>query len=94
MKSQVVGNNIQVDYNGDVLTVMPPKMRVLNNLVQMSTDSSKAVQSLADGLSVLLSNNTDDQKISPEQVLDDLDVVEASELFNDLMEWIANLKKK
>lgn len=94
MKSQVVGNNIQVDYNGDALTVMPPKMRVLNSLVQMSTDESKALESLANGLSALLSNNTDDQKISPEQVLDDLDVVEASELFNDLMEWIANLKKK
>lgn len=94
MKSQVVGNNIQVDYNGDVLTVMPPKMRVLNSLTQMSTDESKALETLADGLSALLSNNTDGQKISPEQVLDDLDIVEASELFQDLMDWIANIKKK
>jgi len=94
MKSQVIGNNIQVDYNGDMLTVKPPKMRVLNSLTQMSTDESKALETLADGLSALLSNNTDGQKISPEQVLDDLDIVEASELFQDLMDWIANIKKK
>lgn len=94
MKSQVIGNNIQVEYNGDKLTIQPPKMRVLNNLTQMSTDESKALETLADGLSALLSNNTDGQKISPEQVLDDLDIVEASELFQDLMDWIANIKKK
>lgn len=94
MESQIIGNNIQVEYNGARLTIQPPKMRVLNNLTQMSTDSSKAVQSLADGLSVLLSNNTDDQKISPEQVLDDLDIAEATELLQNLMDWIANIKKK
>ena len=94
MKSQVIGNNIQVEYNGEILTVTPPKMRVLNSLTQMSTDESKALETLADGLSALLSNNTDGQKISPEQVLDDLDIVEASELFQDMADWITNLKKK
>lgn len=94
MKSQVIGNNIQVEYNGARLTIQPPKMRVLNSLTQMSTDESKALETLADGLSALLSNNTDGQKISPEQVLDDLDIVEASELFQDLADWITNLKKK
>ena len=94
MKTQVIGNNIQVEYNGDRLTIQPPKMRTLNNLTHMSTDESKALETLANGLSALLSNNTDGQKISPEQVLDDLDIVEASELFQDLMDWIANIKKK
>lgn len=94
MESQVIGNNIQVEYNGDRLTIQPPKMRVLNGLAQMSTDESKALETLANGLSALLSNNTDGQKISPEQILDDLDIVEASELFQDLMDWIANIKKK
>ena len=94
MKTQVIGNNIQVEYNGDRLTIQPPKMRVLNGLTQMSTDESKALETLANGLSALLSNNTDGQKISPEQVLDELDIVEASELFQDLMDWIANIKKK
>ena len=94
MKSQVIGNNIQVEYNGARLTIQPPKMRVLNSLTQMSTDESKALETLADGLSALLSNNTDGQKISPEQVLDDLDIVEASELFQDMADWITNLKKK
>ena len=94
MKTQVIGNNIQVDYNGDKLTVKPPKMRTLNDLAHMSTDESKALETLANGLSALLGNNTDGQKISPEQVLDDLDIVEASELFQDLMGWIANIKKK
>jgi len=94
MKSQVIGNNIQVEYNGEILTVTPPKMRVLNSLTQMSTDENKALETLADGLSALLSNNTDGQKISPEQVLDDLDIVEASELFQDMADWITNLKKK
>ena len=94
MESHIIGNNIQVDYNGDILTVHPPKMRTLNNLTHMSTDESKALETLADGLSALLSDNTDGQKISPEQVLDDLDIVEASELFQDLMDWIANIKKK
>lgn len=94
MKSQVIGNNIQVEYNGARLTIQPPKMRVLNSLTQMSTDENKALETLADGLSALLSNNTDGQKISPEQVLDDLDIVEASELFQDMADWITNLKKK
>lgn len=94
MESQIIGNNIQIDYNGDRLTVQPPKMRTLNNLTHMSTDESKALETLADCLSALLSNNTDGQKISPEQVLDDLDILEVSELFEILMDWIANIKKK
>lgn len=94
MKSQVIGNNIQVDYNGDRLTVQPPKMRTLNDLTHVSTDENKALNSLAESLSKLLSNNTDDQKISAEQVLDDLDIVEATELLQDLMDWITNIKKK
>lgn len=94
MKTQVIGNNIQVEYNGDILTIQPPKMRVLNGLTQMPTDESKALETLANGLSALLSDNTDGQKISPEQVLDELDIVEASELFQDLMDWISNIKKK
>lgn len=89
-----LGNNLIVDFDGAKLTVYPPKMRTLNNMSKMSTDNDKAIDAIATCVSEILSNNSDGQKITPDQILDALDIVEVVEIMKEVSNWSGDLKKK
>lgn len=94
MAIQRVGNNLMVDFDGARLTVYPPKMRTLKNMSNMLVDEDKAMDSAVTCVSGILSNNSDGQKITPDQILDVMNIVEVAEIMNEVANWADVIKKK
>ena len=94
MAIQRVGNNLMVDFDGARLTVYPPKMRTLKNMSNMLVDEDKAMDSAVTCVSEILSNKSDGQKITPDQILDVMNIVEVAEIMNEVANWADVIKKK
>ena len=94
MAIQRVGNNLMVDFDGARLTVYPPKMRTLKNMSNMLVDEDKAMDSAVTCVSEILSNNSDGEKITPDQILDVMNIVEVAEIMNEVANWTDVIKKK
>ncbi|MDO5559421.1 MAG: hypothetical protein Q4F95_07465 [Oscillospiraceae bacterium] len=90
MTTQVVGNNLMVNLEGETITVTPPKMRTIREMNKLSNDDfDSGMQSYT----MILSKNTEGKEITVDMLLD-YDIADIKQLASDITDWIENLKKK
>lgn len=85
--------------NGKVLNIEPPKLKVLKKISALSkikddnniTDDE--LNNLSEALSIALSKNKQNYKISVEQVEDWFNIDEILDLLTDYFEWINSEQK-
>ena len=74
--------------------VFPPKLSVLNKLLEVNTESAESITDTTDALAKILSNNKERIKFDSEKVGELVDVADLEELLTDFFEWCGELKKK
>ena len=74
--------------------VFPPKLLVLNKLLEVNTESAESISETTDALAKILSNNKEKIRFTPEKVGELVDVTDLEEFLTDFFEWCGELKKK
>lgn len=88
--------------NGKEIKVKPPKMKVLKNILKLSKSiqnitsvdgetGGDAIGALTEVLSISLSNNVENVKISEDELNDMLDLVQMMELFTSYFNWVGEI---
>lgn len=88
--------------NGMELNVKPPKMKTLKNILKLSKTmksiravegevGDEAIGSLTEALSLSLSNNKEDVKISADELNEMMDLLQMMELFTAYYNWVGDI---
>lgn len=77
------GNNIELE-------VYPPKLSVYRKMENLNDKSS--VEEIAQLVSQILSKNKSKTEITPDFVLDNMDMADIMEFFDDFAEWLSGTR--
>lgn len=86
--------------NGKVLNIEPPKLKVLKKIAALSAVKDteefgeKDIENLTTAVSLALSKNKQNFKISTEQVEDNYDIDEIVDLLNNYFEWVNSIQNQ
>lgn len=84
--------------NGKILNIEPPKLKVLKKIAALSKVKNteelgeKDISNLTEAVSLALSKNRQNFKISTEQVEDNYDIDEIVDLLNNYFEWVNSIQ--
>lgn len=84
--------------NGKILNIEPPKLKVLKKIAALSEVKNteelgeKDISKLTEAVSLALSKNRQNFKISTEQVEDNYDIDEIVDLLNNYFEWVNSIQ--
>ena len=85
------------DMNGEniILNVYQPKLALISKLSSISEgEGTEIIDRMLDILASALSRNTENRQISADFLADILDTEDMSALFEDLFQWVNDIKKK
>ena len=83
--------NIKID--NLTLDVEPPKIKVLKKITAIAKSKNEdAMDDLAIAIGMILSKNKSGYKV-PEDVIDELDIDQMTEILTKFFEWLSNVKK-
>lgn len=86
----------EIEFGGNVvaLSVLPPSMKAMSEIQKMAKSSNTdAVEVIANVTSKILSRNKQNITISADDVIDNMDVHDIQQFFDDYTAWF-NLKKQ
>lgn len=84
--------------NGKILNIEPPKLKVLKKIAALSevkdteNISEKDINNLVEAVSLAISKNKQNFKISAEYIEDNYDIDEIVDLLNNYFEWVNNIQ--
>ena len=84
--------------SGKILNVEPPKLKVLKKVAALSeikdTDNlgEKDIENLTTAVSIALSKNRQNFKITSEQVEENYDIDEIVDLLNNYFDWVNSIQ--
>lgn len=84
--------------DGKVLNIEPPKMKVLKKILSMAEveDTNELDQSdidnLSEALSLALSKNKENYKISTDYIDENFDTTEIQDLLKNYFEWVESIQ--
>ena len=81
--------------NGTVLEVEPPKMKVLRKVLSLATMDDINVQSideLSEGLSLVLSKNKQNHKVTAKWLMDNMDIDGLVTLTTAYFNWVGEVQ--
>lgn len=90
MKTIEQKSKLELNINGDIIHMLPPKMRVLKK-IRVSHETANETEIL-ETLAEALSNNTENKEITAD-IFDELDIEEFKSLMTDFNTFIADIQK-
>lgn len=90
MKTIEQKSKLELNINGDIIHMLPPKMRVLKK-IRVSHETANETEIL-ETLAEALSNNTENKEITAD-IFDELDIEEFKDLMTDFNTFIADIQK-
>lgn len=84
--------------NGKILNVEPPKLKVLKKVAALSEVKNtenlgeKDIENLTEAISIALSKNRQNFKITIEQVEENYDIDEIVDLLNNYFDWVNSIQ--
>ncbi len=84
--------------NGRVLDLEPPKMKVLKKVAALSEVknneelSEKDIANLTEAVSIAISKNKQNYRISPEKVEEEFDILEIVDLLDNYFGWVNSIQ--
>lgn len=90
MKTIEQKSKLELNINGDIIHMLPPKMRVLKK-IRVSHETANETEIL-ETLAEALSNNTENKEITAD-IFDELDIEDFKSLMTDFNTFIADIQK-
>lgn len=84
--------------NGKILNIEPPKLKVLKKIAALSEVKNtedlgeKDIENLTEAVSLALSKNKQNFKISTEQIENNYDIDEIVDLLNAYFDWVNSIQ--
>lgn len=82
---------LKITFEDKEITVLPPKMRVVNKWKTLKEDTSE--DEIYNIVAETLSNNVEKQDITTDYLLDVLDISDFKDLINDISTYMVNIQK-
>lgn len=79
--------------NGKVLLLEPPKLKTLKLMEDIESDNNSGVARLAAVLSRIISKNKANRKVTPDMVMEWMDIDQMQAFLIEFMGWIRNEHK-
>lgn len=90
MKTIEQKSKLELNLNGDIIHMFPPKMRVLRKMKQSHETANEA--EILETIAEALSNNIENKEITAD-VFEELDIEEFKDLMTDFNTFIADIQK-
>lgn len=90
MKTIEQKSKLELNINGDIIHMLPPKMRVLRKMKQSHETANEA--EILETIAEALSNNIENKEITVD-VFDELDIEDFKSLMTDFNTFIADIQK-
>lgn len=79
--------------DGTELSIEPPKLKTLRKITNLTKDEENIVENLCIALSMALSKNKQNKKVSAEFIEDNFDMDQISLLLTNYFEWVKGEKQ-
>jgi len=90
MKTIEQKSKLELNLNGDIIHMLPPKMRVLKK-IRISHETANETEIL-EAIAEALSNNTENKEITVDTI-DELNIEDFKDLMTDFNTFIADIQK-
>jgi len=90
MKTIEQKSKLELNINGDIIHMLPPKMRVLRKMKQSHETANE--DEILETIAEALSNNIENKEITAD-VLENLDVEDFKDVMSDFNGFIADIQK-
>jgi len=90
MKTIEQKSKLELNLNGDIIHMLPPKMRVLRKMKQSHETANE--DEILETIAEALSNNIENKEITAD-VLENLDVEDFKDVMSDFNGFIADIQK-